>query len=310
MQTDSDSDRVGDRERDPALRIGFLGFGEVAHYFAKGLRAHGCKDIVAYSRRAAKAAADDPLRMYAMEAGVELAASPRDLAQRADLILAVTPGAAAVAAARSIRAYLKPGQIYIDASTGAVEAMERIDHVIGARASFVDAAIMNAVPLGGIKVPIVMSGGAAERARELLSRYGMNIQVVHGKPGSATAMKLIRSVCMKGLAAVLLESLEAAHRHGILDEVAADLAGSVDERPFEQIIKRYVCGTAVHAERRIHEMSESLALLRALGSSTRMTRATRAKIADIAALGLREKFGGREPDTIGPVLQAIVDASA
>jgi 3-hydroxyisobutyrate dehydrogenase-like beta-hydroxyacid dehydrogenase len=308
METQKDMD--ADKAAGEDVRVGFLGFGEVAHSFAKGLRSHGCRDIVAYSRRAAKAAADDPLRMYAMEAGVELAASPRELAQRADLIMAVTPGAAAVAAARSIRAHLKPGHIYIDASTGAVEAMERIDRLIGSRASFVDAAIMNAVPLAGIKVPIVVSGTAAGRACELLTRYGMNIQVVHGKPGSATAMKLIRSVCMKGLASVLLESLEAAHRHGILDEVAADLAGSVDERPFEQIIKRYVCGTAVHAERRIHEMSESLALLRALGASTRMTRATRAKIADMAALGLREKFGGREPDTIRPVLQAIVDASS
>ena len=71
-------------------------------------------------------------------------------------------------------------------------------------------------------------------------------------------------------------------------------------------MKRYVCGTAVHAERRVHEMADALALLDALGSSNRMTKATRGKLVDIAKMGLREKFNAREPDTIAAVLEAIV----
>ena len=80
----------------------------------------------------------------------------------------------------------------------------------------------------------------------------------------------------------------------------------MDERPFPQIIKRFVCGTAVHAERRVHEMTQALDLLRSLGGSTRMTRATRAMIVDVKKMGLREHFGGREPESVTPVIEAIV----
>jgi 3-hydroxyisobutyrate dehydrogenase-like beta-hydroxyacid dehydrogenase len=165
---------------------------------------------------------------------------------------------------------------------------------------------MSPVPLNGIKGVIGASGAEAEQFRALLAPYGMNIKVVGPKPGGASAMKLIRSVCMKGLSAVLMESLEAAQRYGVLEAAAADIAGSFDERPFAQNMKRYVCGTAVHAERRIHEMADALALLNALGSSTRMTKATRAKLADVAKMGLREKFNAREPDTVAAVMEAIV----
>jgi len=80
------------------------------------------------------------------------------------------------------------------------------------------------------------------------------------------------------------------------------------ERPFEQIIKRFVCGTAVHAQRRVHEMTDSLELLRSLGASTRMTRATRAMLLDVVKWGLPARFDGRELDSIVPVLDAIVGA--
>jgi 3-hydroxyisobutyrate dehydrogenase-like beta-hydroxyacid dehydrogenase len=290
------------------LRLGFMGFGEAGYHFARGLRDAGLSGIVAYSRSGAKAAADDPLRQRAAEAGVELLASPKALCERADLIIAVTQGSAALPALRSVKRYLRPGHIYVDASTAAVKAMEQAGRLLQGRAEFVDAAIMGTVPLNGIKVITVASGVGAERFQALLAPYGMNIHVVSDKPGAASAMKLIRSVFMKGVAGLLLESLEAAQRYGIMEAVAADIAGSIDERPFEQIIKRFVCGTAVHAGRRVHEMSESLALLRSLGASTRMTRATRAMIVEIAEMGLRERFGGREPDAVKPVIEAVVNA--
>lgn len=290
------------------LRLGFMGFGEAGYHFARGLRDAGLSGIVAYSRSGAKAAADDPLRRRAVEAGVELLASPKALCERADLIVAVTQGSAALPALRSVKYHLRSNHIYVDASTAAVKAMEQAGRLLEGKAGFVDAAIMGTVPLNGIKVVTVASGACAERFKALLAPYGMNIHVVSDRPGAASAMKLIRSVFMKGVAGLLLESLEAAQRYGIMDAVAADIAGSIDERPFEQIIKRFVCGTAVHAERRVHEMSESLALLRALGASTRMTRATRAMIVEIAGMGLRERFTGREPDSILPVMEAIVNA--
>jgi len=292
------------------VKLGFLGFGEVAHHFARDLTQRGLSGIVAYSRSGAKAACDDPLRQRAAAVGVELVATPRELCERTNLIFGVTPGRVALQALRTIRPHLRPDHLYVDASTAAVDVIERGAQLLEGNAAYVDAAIMGAVTLSGIETSMVASGPQAERFAALLAPYGTNITVLGGKAGAATAMKLIRSVSMKGLAVVLIEALEAAHRYGILDAVAQSIAGSMDERPFAQTMKRYVCGTAVHSDRRVHEMSEALALLQSMGSSSRMTRATRGKMLDVTELGLRERFGGREPETIHPVIEALVAANS
>lgn len=290
------------------LRLGFVGFGEAAYHFGKGLAAAGLRDVVAYSPTGAAAGPDHPVRARAAEAGVELVASPAALCERSTLVMSLVPGAKALAVLRTLRPHLRRTHLFVDATTNSVKTMEKAAALVADRADFVDAAVMGAVPLGGAKTPIVASGPGAGRFRDALTPFGMAIQVVGPRPGAASAMKLIRSVCMKGMAAVLIESLEAAQRAGLLEYVPADLAASIDERPFEQIIKRHVCGTAVHAGRRVHEMSDCLELLRTLGASNGMTRATRAKLAAIEAMGLRERFDGREPDSIAPVLEAIVAA--
>ena len=288
------------------LRLGFIGFGEAARRFARDLAAAGVSEIVAFSPSAASAAADDPLRTQATEAGVELVGSARAVCERSTLIVALTPGAQALPALRRVRRYLREGQIYADASTSSVKDMERAAALVHG-AGFVDAAVMDPVPMNGIKVLTVASGSHAQAFHDLLAPYGMNIQVVSDRAGAASAMKLMRSVVMKGAAALLLESLEAAQRYGITDALVADIARFIDGQPFEQIIRRWVCGTAIHATRRVHETTEAIALLRSLDSTTRMTRATRAVLEEIVAMGLRERFGAREPETIEPVLDALIE---
>lgn len=290
------------------LRLGFIGFGEAASRFAADLSRAGLHDIGAYSPSAAGAAAGSSARLKAEAAAIVLVPTLKALCNRSTMIIALTPGKAALPALRKARPHLREGQIYVDASTASVKDMERAGEMLQGSAAFVDAAVMDPVPLNGIKVLTVASGSSAEQFRALLAPYGMNIQVVGDKPGAASSMKLLRSVCMKGLAALLLESLEAAHRYGIADVLAADMARFINGRPFEDVMKRFVCGTAVHAGRRVHEMTEAIALLKSLGASTRMTRSTREMLQQIADMGLRERFGASEPDSISPVLEALVEA--
>jgi 3-hydroxyisobutyrate dehydrogenase-like beta-hydroxyacid dehydrogenase len=289
------------------LRLGFIGFGEAASRFAKDLSQAGLQPIAAYSPSAAKAGADDPVRQKAADAGVDLVPTLKALCERSTLIVSLTPGKLALPVLRKVRRHLKAHHIYVDASTASVKDMERAAQMLEGGAAFVDAAVMDPVPMNGIKVLTVASGSHAEEFRALLGAYGMNIQVVGEKAGAASAMKLLRSVCMKGLAALLLESLEAAQRYGIADALAADMARFINGRPFEDVMKRFVCGTAIHAGRRVHEVSEAMALLKSLGASTRMTKSTRETLQSIDAMGLRERFGAREPDTMAPVLDAIIE---
>lgn len=292
------------------LRLGFIGFGEAAYRFAKDLSEAGVSGIVAYSPSAAKAPEGDPLRSKAAAAGVELVASPKAVCQRSTLIVSLTPGKAALPALRKIRRHLRPDHIYVDASTASVRDMERAAQMLEGSAAFVDAAVMDPVPMNGIKVLTVASGTHAEQFRALLAPFGMNIQVVGEKPGAASSMKLLRSVLMKGVAALLLESLEGAQRYGITDALVQDMARFIDGQPFESLIKRWVCGTAIHAGRRVHEMTETLTLLKSLGASTRMTKATRETLQAIDDMGLRDRFDAREPERIAPVLDAIIEIKA
>lgn len=105
---------------DSKLHLGFMGFGEAASRFAKDFSQAGLSSIFAYSRSASQGGFNDTSRARAAEAGVMLVAAPRELCQRSPLIIALTPGCAALAALRKLLPHLRPEHIYVDATTAAV----------------------------------------------------------------------------------------------------------------------------------------------------------------------------------------------
>jgi 3-hydroxyisobutyrate dehydrogenase-like beta-hydroxyacid dehydrogenase len=102
---------------------------------------------------------------------------------------------------------------------------------------------------------------------------GAPVDVIGERAGDATTRKLLRSVMMKGLAAVVIEALRAAHAAGLSDWLWADLVAEMKAAD-EQLLVRLVEGTGVHARRRVHEMEASAAMLDSLGVDPVMTRAT------------------------------------
>jgi 3-hydroxyisobutyrate dehydrogenase-like beta-hydroxyacid dehydrogenase len=290
-------------------RLGLLGFGEAAGRLAKDFSQAGFTNILGYSRSGAKAQPGDPVHQRAQAAGVTLVKTVGTLAKKSDIIIVLTPGKSALPALKKIRKYLRPDHLYVDASSNSAHNMEQAAALIGDSAKFVDASIMGPVDLMGIKVPFAASGPNAATFRDLMVPYGMVINVVGSNPGDASAMKLIRSVLMKGLAALLLETMEAARRRNILDEVIEDSSVTFNDIPFQKIIRRYIGGTAVHCERRIHEMKECLELLHEMGSSDRNTKNTIAMLREMVKLGMPEKFP-KEPETIHPVIDALIAGRA
>lgn len=288
-------------------RLGLLGFGEAARRLARDFTQAGFTGILAYSRSGARAQPGDPLHQRAQAAGVTLVKTVGTLAKKSDIIIVLTPGKSALPALKKILKHLRPDHLYVDASSNSASNMEKAAALIGNAAKFVDASIMGPVDLMGIKVPFAASGPHAIAFRDLMTPHGMVINVVGVNPGDASAMKLIRSVLMKGLAGLLLETMEAARRRNILDEVIEDCSVTFNDIPFQKIIKRYVGGTAVHCERRIHEMKECLELLHEMGSSDRNTRNTIAMLRDMVKMGMPVKFTS-EPDTIHPVIDALIAA--
>lgn len=189
-----------------AVALALIGYGEVGQIFAQEFRAEGVNDIAVYDIVFDLAPTGRDRVKRAQEAQVRPASSAADAARGADIVIsAVTADAAATVAMQAAK-YLKAGRIFFDinsASPATKRASAR--HVEAASAHFVEGAVMTPVPGRGIRVPILAGGPHAETAAQILNAMGMNIRPVSRDPGRASAMKLCRSIMIKGIEALIID---------------------------------------------------------------------------------------------------------
>jgi 3-hydroxyisobutyrate dehydrogenase-like beta-hydroxyacid dehydrogenase len=220
----------------------------------------------------------DPVATSAPE-GVRRAGDPVEAVADADLVLALTTAASARAAAESALPGLREGSVYADLNTAAPALKRDVAALVtGAGPLFADVALLGPVPARGLATPALASGDGADAFAAALQPLGMPVEVVSTAPGDAATLKLVRSVFMKGLAAAVLESLEAAdaagQRQWLEDEIAAVIG--------EPLLTRLVEGSHVHAARRVDEMEAACELLRELGVDPRVAAASASLLADLA----------------------------
>jgi 3-hydroxyisobutyrate dehydrogenase-like beta-hydroxyacid dehydrogenase len=244
-------------------RICVLGLGEAGAAIAGDLAAQDTVEVHGY----------DPVAV-ATPAGVERHLDVQGAVVGADLVLAITPAADATTALVQTLDTISGRAVYADLSTSAPRLKQRLAGLAAAAGlRFVDVALMSPVPGGGLRTPALASGPAAVSFVATMRPLGMPVDAVGDEPGRAAACKLLRSVLMKGMAAVLIESLRAAEAAGLTDEtwenVVAQL-GAIDE----PLVRRLVTGTGVHARRRLHEMEAAVELLIEVGVDPVMTRST------------------------------------
>lgn len=206
--------------------------------------------------------------------GVELASSEVAAIESADLILVLTAASFAPLIAERCAPVLREGVCYADLTSASPESMAKIATLIESTgAVFADVAILGPIPLKGAATDVIVSGSGAETFKRLTAALGAPTELLDTPAGAATAHKLLRSVFMKGLAALTLEALEASKAAGaepwIRRQIAAQLAGDG-----QTVIDRFIQGTALHAQRRRHEMQAALTYLQVLDVPTDMTAAT------------------------------------
>jgi 3-hydroxyisobutyrate dehydrogenase-like beta-hydroxyacid dehydrogenase len=204
---------------------------------------------------------------------IPLATSDHTAVADADVILSVNTAAVAGKVAERVAPLLNSDQVYADLNTAAPQLKASVAQTVeGAGASFVDVALMAPVAGLGIRTPCLASGSGAAKFAGLFRPLGMPVRLVDERAGSAAERKLLRSVFMKGIAAVIIESMEAASAAGCsgwLREEVIDVLERADSRLFERLID----GSHRHAERRVDEMIATGDLLRALGVEPRVTAA-------------------------------------
>ncbi|WP_283248408.1 DUF1932 domain-containing protein [Leucobacter allii] len=248
--------------------IAILGLGEAGRRYAVGLAsASPGAAVVGY----------DPFVTLADPAFAAVATQEADLhaaLAEADLVLSLTGARAAAAVAAEALPHLRPGAILADLNTGSPELKERISaEAAAAGVRFADAAVLAPVPRAGHRTPLAASGTGAEAFAALMTPLGAPVEVVGARAGDAARLKLLRSVFMKGLAALVIEGLTAAAAQDaepwLRAQIAAELGPGGDA-----LVERLVTGTRAHAERREHEVRDALDVLESGGLPADMTRAT------------------------------------
>ena len=119
-------------------------------------------------------------------------------------------------------------------------------------------------------MPILLAGSAAERAAALMRAVGMEVEPVGDRVGQACAVKMIRSVIVKGIEALMLESLTAAERCGVRDRILDSIAETFQVSIGGTSQRSHIGRTQQHGARRVTEMNEAAATLRGFGLEPRM----------------------------------------
>lgn len=216
----------------------------------------------------------DPDHARPTPPGVDRHDGPATAATGADLVLALTASADAGTAFDQAAETYAPGTLYADASTSSpARKLDLADRGDAIGVDVVDVALMTTVPGRGLRTPSLVSGRAADRYVATTAPWGVPVEVAGAEAGDAATRKLLRSVVMKGMAALFIEAMEAADAAGLEAETYANLADQMAAMD-ETWIRRLVEGTWPHATRRRHEMEASAAMLAELGVEPVMTRAT------------------------------------
>jgi len=294
-----------------SLSIGFVGFGEAAFHIAKGLRQPGVSSITAYDINTQTPGVGERIQKRAQETGTRLVETNQELVRSASVILSTVTANQAGPAAEQNVPYLTAQHFYADlnsVSPGLKQSIERTITASGAR--FVEIAVMAPVPPHGHRVPMLAGGKAAQEFAELLGPLGFSIEVVAEQVGTAAAIKMFRSVVVKGLEALLTECVLGATPYGADQRVFASLAESFPGINWKELADYMVGRVVVHGERRAREMEEVAATLRSLDIEPIMAEAIVKRMDWSAKLGLKNRFGGDVPKNYQDVLNVLAKMSA
>jgi 3-hydroxyisobutyrate dehydrogenase-like beta-hydroxyacid dehydrogenase len=267
-----------------ASRIGFLGYGEVGQRFAADLRAADAqRELATFDLLLHQAAAGDALRRHATAQRVELMADAAALADETTLIFSAVTADQTLNAARSIATRNLEHAVVVDLNSAAPQTkIECAALVAAAGGRYVEAAVMTSVPPHGIRVPLLLGGTHAAEAEQLLRSLGFVAETVSADFGLASAIKLCRSVIIKGLEALVVESFTAARRLGVEQQVLGSLAETYPQFDWEKQGDYLFSRVIQHGKRRAEEMRASAQMIDAAGVGGLMAAAAAQRQAAMA----------------------------
>ena len=273
------------------IAIAFIGFGE-----AGGILAHelaGQASVTLWDRKLTQAETRQEMEQKAAASGVRVARSLSEALQGASLIFSTVTASEALNVALAAAPDLKAGQTFLDLNSVAPATKLAAAEIVEATgAAYIDVAVMAPVPPQRLQTPLLLGGATAETINGQLRALGFNSQYRSREVGEASAIKMCRSVMIKGLEALTTECLSAARQYGVEQAVLDSLHASFPSLGWNAALPDYLISrVAEHGQRRAEEMREVVQTLQDVNVSPAMSRsivATQQGLVDaIAQRGLR-----------------------
>jgi 3-hydroxyisobutyrate dehydrogenase-like beta-hydroxyacid dehydrogenase len=257
------------------LRVALIGYGEVGAIFAAAIAAARVAAVSAFDIKVSDAAWLEPARARATREGVQLLNTTAEAIANADLVISAVTAAATATAAEQIARACRRAAFVLDVNSASPQTKTACADVVArAGGRYVEAAVMSSVPPYGIRVPMLLGGPDAAALAPTLAALGFNATLGAEKLGVVSAIKLCRSVVIKGMEALMIESLLAARRYGVEKEVLASLAETFPTLDWEKQSTWFWRRVVQHGKRRAEEMREAAVTVANVGISPRMATAT------------------------------------
>jgi 3-hydroxyisobutyrate dehydrogenase-like beta-hydroxyacid dehydrogenase len=239
-------------------RVALIGFGEVGTMLAIGLTATGRHDVAAYDILMDDPARGGAMRDKARALKVEACGSAAKAIAGARIVISAVTAASSRGVAEGAARFLSAGQFFLDVNSVSPETKRASSTAVDrSGAHYVEAAVMAAVAPYGLKVPMLLGGRHAADLKALLDPAGMALTVAASEIGRASAIKMSRSIMIKGLEALAVECLLTARHYGVEDEVIATLDRTYPQIGWEKQMGYLISRSVEHGRRRAAEMRES-----------------------------------------------------
>lgn len=238
------------------LHIALVGYGEVGKIFAAELIARGARvsffDILLADEQAGAA-----MRAHAASLGATACDTLAAALDGAQLAMSAVTASSTLAVAEEAAKSIRPGQFFLDLNSASPTTKQTSARLIDAAGGYyVEAAVMGSVPPYGIKVPIILGGSKREALARLLAPADMRMELGVAEVGVASAVKMCRSIMIKGLEALTVECMLTARRYGVEDQVLASLDETYPGMDWQKEADYLVSRVVQHGRRRAAEMRE------------------------------------------------------
>lgn len=285
-------------------QIGLLGFGEVGSILGADLPSNG-EQIAAFDLKFSDPSSA-PCQAAKAAPNIAIAESAIALAESSHIVFSAVTAEETESAARSVSEHLPDGAWFIDLNSASPKSKQRAANCINAAGGrYVEVAVMSPVPPKRLGTPLLLGGPFAREFLSLAAELGWsNTRVYSDEYGQASAAKMCRSVMVKGVEALLVESLVTARSYGVEDTVLESLDDLFPGPDWPALARYMISRTLLHGGRRAQEMREVAKTVSDVGLSPNMSLAT------VAVQDWSKHYPElQDHDALGAILDALGDAA-